>query len=251
MNKARALVISGDGLNCENETLRAFKLAGGTGEIIHINTLLKNPTRIHEFNILAIPGGFSFGDEINSGQVLSLKIKYSLEKEFNLFISQDNLVIGICNGFQTLVKLGVFTNSSDKIFTLGHNRQEHFIDQWTKVKVEKSKCVWTKDLKPEFDLPIRHAEGKIFYKGNSEEQKRHFNSMKENGQIALTYKQDVNGSYEQIAGVCDESGRIFGLMPHPEAAVNELTNPYIKKTNQNDIGLSLFKNAVNYIENKL
>lgn len=250
MNKAKVLVITGDGLNCEVETLAAFKKAGATGSIMHINELLKTPSALSKFNILAIPGGFSFGDEINSGQVLALKIKHGLPQEFKEFIKKDNLVIGICNGFQTLIKLGAFTIEKEKTVTLGHNRQEHFIDKWAAVQVEKSHCVWTRDLS-ELNLPIRHGEGKIFFKGDFETQKIHFATLKNKGQIALTYKQDENGSYERIAGICDESGRIFGLMPHPEAAINELTNPFKDNINQEDHGLKIFKNAVNFIEKQL
>ena len=249
MNKAKVLVITGDGLNCENETLNAFIKAGATGEIVHINKLLEKPDLLKSFNIMAIPGGFSFGDEINSGQVLALKIKHGLENEFKEFIANKNLVIGICNGFQTLIKLGAFTDTNEKFVTLGHNRQEHFVDHWTKVKIEESNCIWTKDIQKEFDLPIRHGEGKIYFKGNLEEQKSHYQNLLTHGQVALTYKSDVNGSYAQIAGICDKSGRIFGLMPHPEAAINELTNPYKLKKNQTDIGLNIFKNAVHFIEN--
>ena len=251
MNKAKVLVITGDGLNCEVETLKAFKVAGAEGSIMHINELLKMPTALSKYNILAIPGGFSFGDEINSGQVLALKIKHGLDQEFKDFIKKDNLVIGICNGFQTLIKLGAFTGNKEKTVTLGHNRQEHFIDKWTTLQTQSSNCVWTRDLNAEFNLPIRHGEGKIFFKGDVDSQKKHYETMLGLGQIALTYKQDENGSYAQIAGICDESGRIFGLMPHPEAAINELTNPYKENLNQADIGLNIFKNAINYIENQL
>jgi len=250
MNKAKVLVITGDGLNCEVETLAAFKKAGATGTILHINELLKTPVILSEYNILAIPGGFSFGDEINSGQVLALKIKHGLDREFNEFIKKDNLVIGICNGFQTLIKLGAFTETQEKTVTLGTNRQGHFIDKWTSVEVQNSNCIWTRDL-CEFNLPIRHGEGKIFFKGDAETQKGHFENLKNKGQVALTYKQYENGSYERIAGICDESGRIFGLMPHPEAAINELTNPFKANINQEDHGLKIFKNAVNFIENQL
>lgn len=249
MTKANVLVISGDGLNCENETLRAFNIAGANGTILHINELLQNPKILHKFNILAIPGGFSFGDEINSGQVLALKLKHSLQDDFNKFKDDGKLIIGICNGFQTLVKLGAFTEKDEKTFTLGHNRSEQFIDKWTSMSVNpNTKCIWTKGLNSPFSLPIRHAEGKVYFKGTSDNQKLLFEKMNNQGQIALTYQQDVNGSYERIAGVCDQTGRIFGLMPHPEAAINELTNPYKEANNTEEVGLNFFKNAVNFIE---
>lgn len=250
MSKVKVLVITGDGLNCEQETLAAFKNAGAYGDIIHINELLKRPNELQTYQILAIPGGFSFGDEINSGQILALKIKHGLQKEFQEFISQDKLVIGICNGFQTLIKLGAFTQKEQKFVTLGHNRQGHFIDQWAKLKVEDSHCIWTQNISSQFDLPVRHGEGKIFFKGTQSEQEQYYQKMKAQGQIALTYQQDINGSYAQIAGICDETGRIFGLMPHPEAAINQITNPFKTKLLASDIGLNIFKNAVNYIENQ-
>ena len=247
MSKANVLVLSGDGLNCENETLQAFQKAGANGEIVHINDLLSTPSYLQKFNILALPGGFSFGDEINSGQVLALKIQHGLQKEFNIF-KKKNLIIGICNGFQTLIKLGAFTTTKDKFITLGHNSQQHFINKWATLRIHSSHCVWTKELCDEFKLPIRHGEGKIFFKGDEKQQSEYFSTLKDNGQIVLTYKKDENGSYEQIAGICDESGKIFGLMPHPEAAINTLTNPYEQNINAPDIGLNIFKNAVNYFE---
>jgi phosphoribosylformylglycinamidine synthase subunit PurQ / glutaminase len=250
MNKAHVLVLAGDGLNCEAETLRAFQKAGAKGEIMHINDLLKNPSTLKLFNILAIPGGFSFGDEISSGQILALKLKKGLKDEFEKFISGNNLVIGICNGFQTLVKLGVFGPKEERYLTLTHNRQQHFIDRWVELTLNpSSNCVWTKNMPPRFSLPIRHGEGKIVLKGDDHQQTAIFNQLNNYGQIAMSYLVDENGSYEKIAGLCDPTGRIFGLMPHPEAAINEITKATdLKKMLKDGIGLLFFKNAVDYIQ---
>lgn len=254
IRRANVLVLTGDGLNCEVETLAAFIQAGATGTIIHINELLEQPKSLSTYNILAIPGGFSFGDEINSGQILALKIKHGLAHEFSEFMTQDNLIIGICNGFQTLSKLGVFTEQEFKqrILTLTHNRDKQFIDKWTEVNINsKSKCVWTKGISQSFNLPIRHAEGRVIFKGTTAEKKNeYYQRLEINGQIVMKYSADVNGSHSQIAGICDTTGRIFGLMPHPEAATNNILNPMLSQKRENSIPLEIFKNAINYIENQ-
>lgn len=245
--KANVLVITGDGLNCENETLRAFKTAGSLGKVIHINELLEKPEKLLDFNILAIPGGFSFGDEISSGQVLALKIKHGLGDQLNEFIAKGNLIIGICNGFQTLTKLGLLpTPSKDRSISLTHNLNNKFINEWTQIETNESKCIWTKNLDRSFKLPIRHAEGRVVFRGNQEES---YQELLNQGQVALTYTHNINGSYKNIAGICDETGRIFGLMPHPEAAINTNQNPYKQNNNQPEVGHYFFKNAVDYIEN--
>jgi phosphoribosylformylglycinamidine synthase I len=246
----KAIVISGDGLNCENETANAFKLAGAQADIHHINELLKKPELLHDYQILAIPGGFSFGDEISSGQILALKIKHGLKKDFEKFIMDKKLVIGICNGFQTLAKLGLLPYPlKDRLMTLYQNKNAHFIDQWSSMKVEEGQCIWTKNLPESISFPVRHGEGRVVFKGDAKDQKEIYQRLKEKGQIALTYHKDINGSYEQIAGICDESGRIFGLMPHPEAAVNSIVNPSGKKKLGQGTGLYIFKNAVEYVQN--
>ncbi|MBC7427302.1 MAG: phosphoribosylformylglycinamidine synthase subunit PurQ [Bacteriovorax sp.] len=247
----RALVLTGDGINCEEETALAFTEAGIKAEIIHISDLIENPSKLESAHVLALPGGFSFGDEIGSGQILALKLKYALGGELKKFVDNKKLVIGICNGFQALVRLGLLPKPNDpRSMTLTHNRQGHFINRWVDLDVPTSNCVWTKDLQAKkISLPIRHGEGKIVFKGNDENQKSMFKTLTSNGQIALNYSEDVNGSYERIAGVCDPSGRIFGLMPHPEAATSKWHSPSGKdKSSAVGIGAAIFESGIKYCE---
>lgn len=242
-----AIVLAGDGLNCEYETKRALEISGADATIVHINQLVKEPSLLDRFQIMAIPGGFSFGDEISSGQILALKIRYGLNDAFKKFIEDGKLIIGICNGFQTLAKLGLLPEPlAERTMTLYQNDHKHFQDRWVTMEVNSSKCVWTQNLTTTIDLPVRHGEGRVVFKGDEKEQRNIYENLKSRGQIALTYTEDINGSYERIAGVCDPSGRIFGLMPHPEAAVNTILRPNGKKQLNKDIGQQIFDNGVKY-----
>lgn len=246
------LVLTGDGINCETETAFAFSEHGVKARIIHIYDLIHAPELLESAHILALPGGFSFGDEIGSGQILALKLKYSLGTELKKFVDANKIMIGICNGFQALVRLGLLPRPfEERMMTLTHNRQGHFIDRWVDLDVPNSKCVWTKSINQQkIALPIRHGEGKIVFAGDSDAQERTYKTLFENKQIALTYVDDVNGSFKKIAGVCDPSGRIFGLMPHPEAAVSSWLSPSGNaKSESVGIGSSFFENGINYIQN--
>lgn len=249
--KIKVLVVTGDGINCENETALAFKERGASAEIIHIADLIEDPTQLRSVHILALPGGFSFGDEIGSGQILALKLKYSLGEELKKFIEEKKLIIGICNGFQALVRLGLLPRPfSERNMTLTHNRQGHFIDRWVNVEVPASKCIWTEELKSQtISLPIRHGEGKIQFSGDVSTQQNIYQTLVDNGQIALKYTEDVNGSFGQIAGVSDPSGRILGLMPHPEAAVSLWLSPSgADKKEGMGAGALLFESGLKYCE---
>ncbi len=247
----KVLVLTGDGINCETETAIAFIDRGATAEIIHIADLIENPAKLRTSHILALPGGFSFGDEIGSGQILALKLKYSLGEELKKFVEDKKCIIGICNGFQALVRLGLLPQPfTTRTMTLTHNRQGHFIDRWVNVEVPTSKCIWTKELMAQkIALPIRHGEGKIQFSGDEDSQKKIFQTLSVNGQIALTYSDDVNGSYEKIAGICDPSGRILGLMPHPEAAVSLWLSPSgADKKEGAGVGAMIFESGLKYCE---
>ena len=250
-SKIKALVLTGDGINCETETALAFQEKGIKAEIIHIAELIKEPSKLESAHILALPGGFSFGDEIGSGQILALKLKYSLENELKKFIDDKKIVIGICNGFQALVRLGLLPKPfQERTMTLTHNRQGHFINRWVDLNVAASQCVWTKEIQgKKISLPIRHGEGKIVFKGSTDEQLKTYKFLEEHGQVALSYTDDVNGSYEKIAGVCDPTGRIFGLMPHPEAATSLWHGPSGKEKKDGlGIGSFIFESGIKYCE---
>lgn len=249
--KVKVIVLTGDGINCEEETALAFREHGADTVIVHIQDLINKPEILKTAHIFALPGGFSFGDEIGSGQILALKIKYSLGEELKKFIAEKKLIIGICNGFQALVRLGLLPRPfSPRTMTLTHNRQGHFIDRWVDIAVPESRCVWTKNIQgKEILLPIRHGEGKIVFAGDEKSQQLIYQTLLEGSQIALSYKDDVNGSFQKIAGVCDPSGLIFGLMPHPEAAISEWLNPAgNSKSYAVGIGAEFFRNGILYCE---
>jgi len=247
----KVLVLSGDGINCENETANAFQYAGAKTTIMHVNELIRKPSALSNFDVMAIPGGFSFGDELGSGKLLALKLKMGLANELDQFIFNKKPIIGICNGFQVLVKMGLlpFKNKPRKI-TLTHNDSGEFINKWVELLVPKnSKCKWLNGLNgKKINLPIRHGEGKVVLKDSDQT----LTELEARGLISLKYTSDVNGSDGHIAGLCDEEGLIFGLMPHPEANVFNLTNPFNKTKDVEtfDIGHTIFKNMVEKIEDQ-
>lgn len=253
MRNASVLVLTGDGINCERETARAFSLAGAEPKIVHVNDLLENPRRLHEFEAAAFPGGFSFGDDLGSGQVLALKLSLVLGNELKTFLEAKKPVIGICNGFQALTKLGLLPEPFGvRKLALARNASGQFLDRWVDLEPEKnSVCIWTLGFAGAFSLPIRHGEGRVtFARGEEESVHR---QLSQAGQIALRYVEDVNGSHGRIAGLCDPSGLVFGLMPNPEAAVSFLQHPRSTRLEKRDAdgpGLTFFRNCVAYLKEK-
>lgn len=233
------LILWGDGINCENETARAVELAGGEATKVHINELLLSPKSLHSYQAMVFPGGFSFGDHLGSGQILALKLENNLKEELKAFV-KNKPVLGICNGFQTMIRLGLLPNADfQRTCALVKNEQGHFIDRWVPLKTNKnSPCIWTRNLPEEIHLPIRHGEGRFVCQDEVTLQQ-----LIENNQVPLRYTENVNGATAQIAGVCDPSGLVFALMPHPEAAIHDWHLPYVGKA----VGLEFFKNAVSYL----
>jgi phosphoribosylformylglycinamidine synthase len=227
MKKPLFIVIAGDGINCERETARAIELSGGAARIIHINDLLQSPQILTTADGLAVPGGFSFGDELGSGQIMALKIRHGLGDAFFDMVRRKKPVIGICNGFQMLVKLGLlpYPDAKDRIVALASNEQGRFIDCWVELNVEKSVCLWTEGLaKNRIRLPIRHGEGRIVFRDE-----KNYLHLVAQGLIPLTYTEDVNGSHGKIAALTDPSGIVLGLMPHPEAYMFQATHAGLQK----------------------
>ena len=240
----KALIITGDGINCETETAQAFRLVGFETEIRHLNDLIAEKIKENElfprFSVIAFPGGFSFGDDLASGKVLALKIRHGLGWELTKFTERGGLVIGICNGFQALIRLGIF----GKDISITHNSHGKFSDHWVKVTPNAQSCLWLKGLGT-MDLPIRHGEGRIVF--NTTRKSEVLGKLERKGMTCLKYDLDPNGSEELIAGLCDASGRIFGLMPHPEAFVRWTSHPEWTispaRANAPGQGLSIFENA--------
>lgn len=249
--KAKFLVLAGDGINCEKETAHAFEAVHLQADIVHINKLLDNPKTLSEYQGMALPGGFSFGDELGSGQVLALKIKKGLYQEFYRFVEDDKPIIGICNGFQVLTRLGLLPNyKEERSLSLTHNTGATFIDKWVDLEAPSSVCHWTKNLK-RIQLPVRHGEGRIVLKQGKEKEINDY--INEKGLVALRYSEDINGSHEKIAALTNESGTILGLMPHPEAYIYKGLKgkqSALEKFNDFGDGYQLFHNISQYLKEK-
>jgi len=220
--KPRVLVMTGDGINCETETAQAFQMAGFDAEIRHLNDLILDGMTMEQltarYAVLALPGGFSFGDDLTSGKVLALKIQHRLKWDLQAYANRGGMVIGICNGFQALIRMGIF--GAD--ISITHNVQGKFLNTWVKVTPSGSKCVWLKGMGT-VDLPIRHGEGRLLIAPSRRSET--FDKMERQGMTCLRYVGDPNGSEDRLAGLCDVTGRIFGLMPHPEAFVRWTAHP--------------------------
>ncbi|KKP51499.1 MAG: Phosphoribosylformylglycinamidine synthase 1 [Candidatus Roizmanbacteria bacterium GW2011_GWA2_33_33] len=255
MKKPKVLILSGYGLNCEDETKYAFELAGGLGKIIHINDLIKNKNQLNDFQIMAIPGGFAYGDDTGSGNAYSLKLKNHLWENLLKFVIKDRLVIGICNGFQILVNLGLVPALNRKYgerqVALLPNESTRYTTGWFDLKITND-TPWLTGIK-KISLPIAHGEGKFFAS------KEVLSQINKKNLVVIKYINNPTGTLENIAGITDESKRIFGLMPHPERAMffTQLPNwPYLKekylrerkKLPEFGPGLQIFKNGVNYFK---
>jgi len=248
----KALVLAGDGLNCEEETKEAFRLAGAEVEIVHILDLLEGKKKLNEFHILAFTGGFSSGDHLGSGTILANRLRTGFEKSLLEFIDQKKLIIGICNGFQTLVRLGLLPKVCWGVqsVSLSFNDSNRFEDRWVHLKAS-SFCIWTKGIDHLY-LPIRHKEGKFISFASIPSQQIALQYIDENtGQPTQTYPANPNGSDDAIAGICDPSGRIFGLMPHPEAFLFRYQHPTWMRQllPEKGEGLKIFQNAIEYVNN--
>lgn len=260
VKKPKVIVLSGYGLNCEEETKFAFEYAGGKADIVHINELIARPKMLFDYDIIAFPGGFSFGDDTGSGKTYANKMRNHLSKELKEFLSRNTLVIGICNGFQILTSLGILPGA------LTYNKNAKYIDRWIDLKFV-GKSPWLTGIK-NISLPIAHGEGRFIIDNGK------YNKMKNKKEIAFTYtKGDIckyqnleknpNGAMHDIAGILGYNGRVLGMMPHPERAMFYHHSPLwqmkkikreIKKTSPIGLrpkegdGILLFKNAINYFK---
>lgn len=244
------LIIAGDGINCMRETAWAFDLAGARSKIVHINDILANPFMVDDFHSIAFPGGFSFGDELGSGQLLATKMKNQLRSSLDKAIERKLPIIGICNGLQVLTKLGLLPDwKGERTVAMAQNNHRKFIDRWVTLTIEKNKSIWTKGLEGKtLEVPVRHGEGRFTFPEGRESEI--YGKLLGNGQVVFKYTEDINGSYEKIAGICDPNGVILGLMPHPEAALYSTTHPFgFSSAPKETLSLTLFKNAVHYMSN--
>lgn len=268
MSRIKALVLTGYGLNCDYETAYCFELAGAEPIRVHINALIDESVKLDDFQIMTFIGGFSWGDDHGAGVVQAVRMKTNIGDNLLRFVSQGKLVIGICNGFQSLVNLGLLPgidlDYTRRSVALTFNDCGNFRNDWVHLNVnDQSPCVFTKGM-ARLDLPIRHGEGKFVADDEV------LRTLLTQQQVVVRYASpdgspaqgvfpaNPNGSLDDIAGICDPTGRIFGLMPHPEA-FNHWTN-HPTWTRQRELikrgaaqrpdgitpGVQVFKNAVNY-----
>lgn len=247
MQNPRVIVLRTAGTNCDYETVHSFKLCGADVDLIHINKLLNKEIDIMNYQILAIPGGFSYGDDISAGKILANEIKYKIIDAISKFVSSRRLIIGICNGFQVLVKTGLLPGFDGidemEYTTLTFNNSGRFQDQWVHLKKFSSRCIFTKGIKGTIYLPIAHAEGKFVTLN-----KNILNKLKSNDLIVFKYVNNPNGSEESIAGICNPGGNILGMMPHPERFLIKYNHPRWTREDLSEEGdgLSIFRNAVEF-----
>ena len=256
----KALILTGFGINCDRETQAAFLAAGAEAERVHLNDIVADPAVLESFQILAVPGGFSFGDDVASGRILANRLRYTLGAPLKQFIADEKLIVGICNGFQVLVKMGILPLRDGEFrqeTTLVWNDSCRFENRWVALEAAPgTKCVWLEGI-DRIELPIRHGEGKFIPRGAAL-----LDALKAGGQVALRYVNrdgspangvfpaNPNGSTDDIAGICDPSGRIFGLMPHPEAFLDGVNHPRWTREGltEEGAGLQVFRNAVRYVQ---
>ncbi|MFA6992137.1 MAG: phosphoribosylformylglycinamidine synthase I [Candidatus Gracilibacteria bacterium] len=268
MAKPKVLVITGYGINCEEETAKAFVMAGGESKIMHINDIITAPRVLDEYQIMAFPGGFSYGDDTGSGNAMANKITNNMKDHLLDFVKKDKLVAGICNGFQILVNLGLLP-ATDKNYgirqaALMPNKSARYQCRWVYLKKEHDNCVWTKGI-DFIHLPVAHGEGNFYVEEDVLKKMKAnkqiiFKSVKEDGSPSNgEFPFSPNGALEDIAGICDPTGKILGMMPHPER-FNAFTNEdgwEIKKEKllregkplpKEGEGIKIFRNAIKYFE---
>jgi len=273
----QALVIKAPGTNCDAEMCRAFEAAGAKSTLMHLDALITDPQRIGQFDLIGFPGGFSYGDDIASGRVFAMKVRERLYPQLREAVTRGCCMIGACNGFQVMVQIGLLpgpisgeswptTSAPQQTVALTDNVSARFCDRWVGMEyVRDSVCVWTKGLaegplvstglgeSSHLDkaaltdintLPVAHGEGRFTGLNDSV-----LDRLEQSGQVACRYRDNYNGSERSIAGICDATGRVFGLMPHPERYLEWTRHPYWTRLPQSirsleTPGLRMFRNAV-------
>lgn len=257
--KPKALVIRAAGTNCNNETALAFELAGATAEQVHVNELIRGSKKLEDYHILAIPGGFSYGDDLGSGKVLANQLAIKLRQPLQEFIDSGKLVIGICNGFQVIIKMGLLPALRGlyaQEATLTNNDSGKFEDRWVYMKAEND-SIFTRGIKQIY-LPVNHGEGKFVASPDviGQLQKNKLIKLRyanEDVSDAKQYPANPNGSMLDIAAVTNKQGNVFGIMPHPEKFVTKYTHPRWtrEKLPEEGSGLRIFRNTVEYAQKEL
>ena len=245
------MILRAPGTNCDHETAHAFERAGAISRRVHVRAFAEKPAIADDFQILCIPGGFSYGDDIASGRIFALELTTRLADALVKFRNKGGLILGICNGFQVLLQTGLLLADPKTGLpqaSLAHNRSGQFIDRWVHVRAAAGKCVFLSGIH-ELELPIAHGEGRFVVRSSFE-----LSQLDAAGQLVLRYAADAsgaptnpNGADADVAGACDETGRVFGLMPHPERFIDATQHPAwnaLMDSSSNGAGLTLFANAV-------
>ncbi len=263
MPQVRVLILRAPGTNCDQETAYAFEQAGAVAEVAHLNRLLESPQWSDSFQILCLPGGFSYGDDIAAGRIVAVQLRHHLTETLTRFRDAGKLVLGICNGFQVLIKSGLLLPdcpTRGPQATLTWNTHGRFEDRWVHLAVDGPKSVFLRGIDRMY-LPIAHAEGQFIARDVEQ-----LNLLEREGQLVLRYASGTaespkrfereplsfpanpNGSQANVAGVCDSTGRVLGLMPHPERHVDRTHHPHWTRlpADAQPDGLPLFRNAVEF-----
>ncbi len=247
MPTPNVLILRAPGTNCDAETALAFEQAGAKAEVLHVNRLLEKPALFQGFQILCIPGGFSYGDDLGAGRILGNQIQHHLGGELARFKAEGKLILGICNGFQVLMKSPVLLEPDPErgpAATLTTNDCGRYHDAWVRLEVAGPKCVFLAGIERMY-LPVAHAEGKFVARD-----RQVLDELDAAGQLVLRYAaaDNPNGSMADVAGVCDPTGRVLGLMPHPERHIDPTQHPRWTRGQSGPAGdgLQLFQNAVDY-----
>ncbi|QOI99505.1 MAG: phosphoribosylformylglycinamidine synthase subunit PurQ [Phycisphaeraceae bacterium] len=260
----RAIVIRAAGTNCDAEMARAFELAGAPADLVHLDALIRDPSRLGRYGLIGLPGGFSYGDDVASGRVFAMKVRERLWGPMREAVERGCMVIGACNGFQVLVQVGLLPGPKGgggwptdrppaQEVALTDNAGGRFVSRWVGVTFDPaSVCVWTRGLldavPPEAAgdvsvLPVAHGEGRFVAPPEV------LDRLERTGRVAVRYAENFNGSAGAVAGICDESGRVLGLMPHPERYLEWTRHPYWTRLPRGvregvTPGLAMFRNAV-------
>lgn len=251
----KVLVLRAPGSNCDQELKFAFELAGGRVDLVHVNRLRENPSLLKQYQILAIPGGFTYGDDVAAGKILAVQLGHFLGDSLRQFRDAEKLILGVCNGFQVLLKAGILLApdpDDGPLATLTHNEPPGFQDRWVWLDANPGKCPFLRQIERLF-VPIAHGEGRFVCRAEWI-----LRGLEQSGQVVLRYagvadRPDVsnpNGSQGRVAGLCDPTGRVLGLMPHPERHVLPIQHPHWTRTGlaPRGDGLALFRNAIDFFD---
>jgi phosphoribosylformylglycinamidine synthase I len=231
MSRPRALVLQAPGTNRDHDAVFALELAGADAHIASLFDLAEDASPLRAAQLLVVAGGFSHADALGAGRMFGVSLERVVGEQVREFVAAGRPVLGICNGFQTLVRAGLLPGA------LGHNASGEFQCEWVTLEPQPGVCVWTRDIEP-IDCPIAHGEGRYVHPDVA--------SLDAAGQVALRYRRNPNGSASDIAGVCDQSGVVLGLMPHPENHVIARQHPLHARGGSGGLGLQLFRRGVEH-----